>query len=137
MNSGISLSLKAKALMILHMKAIVLLSLLLPFISKLSATVFTTTSSLGSSIFTSLWGIILSLFKDIATAFGSLIGEVFSGFGQSIVMMFQSFGFSMSSYGVWAPLAFVVGLGLAIMVGYLFFTFIDAEKDVTGVEDDL
>ncbi len=137
MNSGISLSLKAKALMILHMKAIVLLSLLLPFISKLSATVFTTTSSLGSSIFTSLWGIILSLFKDIATAFGSLIGEVFSGFGQSIVMMFQSFGFSMSSYGVWAPLAFVVGLGLAIMVGYLFFVFIDGERDVTGVEDDL
>lgn len=137
MNSGISLGLKEKALMLLHAKAIVLLSLLLPFISKLSATVDTTTSSLGSSIFTSLWSVILSLFKDIASAFGNLIGQIFSGFGQSIVLMFQSFGFSMSSYGVWAPVMFIVGIGIAIMVAYLFFVFIDAEKDVTGVENDL
>lgn len=96
-----------------------------------------TTSSIGSSIFTSLWGVIMVLFKDIANAMGTLIGTIFSGFGQSVVQMFQSFGFSMSSYGVWAPLAFVVGLGIAILVGYLFFTIIDAEKDVTGFENDV
>lgn len=95
------------------------------------------TASLGSSIFTSLWGVILGLFKNIASSMGTLISTIFGGFGQSIVMMFQSFGFSMSGYGVWAPLAFVVGLSMAIFVGYLFFDLIDAEKDVTGVENDL
>lgn len=95
------------------------------------------TASLGSTIFSDLWGVILGLFKDIAAAMGNLISMSFSGFGQSIVQMFQAFGFSMSSYGVWAPLMFVVGLALAIAVGYLFFDMIDAEKDVTGVEDDL
>ena len=51
-----------------------------------------------------------------------------SGFGQSVVLMFQSFGFSMQGYGVWAPVMFVVGLGVALLVGYLFFTFIDASN---------
>jgi hypothetical protein len=32
---------------------------------------------------------------------------------------------------------FVVGLGTAVLVGYLFFTFIDAEKDVTSFENDI
>ncbi|MDS0257756.1 hypothetical protein ApAK_08805 [Thermoplasmatales archaeon AK] len=80
------------------------------------------TSTIGLTIFQGIWSIILSLFP---------------GFGQSVVMMFQSFGFSMSGYGVWAPVMFVVGLGVAVLVGYLFFVFIDAEKDVTGFENDL
>ncbi len=96
-----------------------------------------TSSSIGQTIFNGLWGIILNLFKSITASLGSLFGEMMSGFGQSVVLMFQSFGFSMSGYGVWAPVMFVVGLGVAILVGYLFFTFIDAEKDVTGFENDL
>ena len=97
----------------------------------------TDTSSIGSTIFSGLWGVILSLFRSISSGLGSLFQEMMSGFGQSVVLMFQSFGFSMSGYGVWAPVMFVVGLGTAVLVGYLFFTFIDAEKDVTGFEDDL
>ena len=95
------------------------------------------TSSIGSTIFSGLWSVILSLFKSIASGLGNLFNEMMSGFGQSVVLMFQSFGFSMSGYGVWAPVMFVIGLGLAILVGYLFFTFIDAEKDVTGFETAL
>jgi MFS superfamily sulfate permease-like transporter len=94
-------------------------------------------SSIGSTIFSGLWSVVLGLFKSIASGFGSLFNEMMSGFGQSVVMMFQSFGFSMAGYGVWAPTMFVVGILVAIMVGYLFFTFIDAEKDVTGLENDL
>jgi len=94
-------------------------------------------SSIGSSIFTSIWGIIMGLFKSISTGLGGMFNQMMSGFGQSVVMMFQSFGFSMSGYGVWAPVMFVVGIGVAILVGYLFFTFIDAEKDVTGFENNL
>lgn len=95
------------------------------------------TSSIGSTIFSGLWSVILSLFKSIASGLGNLFNEMMSGFGQSVVLMFQSFGFSMSGYGVWAPVMFVIGLGLAILVGYLFFTFIDAERDVTGLEQDI
>ena len=104
-------------------------ALLLPYV--------TGTSSIGSTIFSGLWGVILSLFKSISSGLGSMFQQMMSGFGQSVVLMFQSFGFSMSGYGVWAPVMFVVGLGTAVLVGYLFFTFIDAEKDVTGFENDI
>jgi len=97
----------------------------------------TGTSSLGSTIFSGLWSVILSLFKSISAGLGGMFQQMMSGFGQSVVLMFQSFGFSMSGYGVWAPVMFVVGLGTAVLVGYLFFTFIDAEKDVTGFENDI
>ena len=97
----------------------------------------TGTSSLGSTIFSGLWSVILSLFKSISSGLGSMFQQMMSGFGQSVVLMFQSFGFSMAGYGVWGPVMFVVGLGTAILVGYLFFTFIDAEKDVTGFENDI
>ena len=97
----------------------------------------TGTSSIGSTIFSGLWGVILSLFRSISSGLGGMFQQMMSGFGQSVVLMFQSFGFSMSGYGVWAPVMFVVGLGTAVLVGYLFFTFIDAEKDVTGFENDI
>lgn len=97
----------------------------------------TGTSSIGTTIFNSLWGILIQLFKDIANGFGILLQEAFGGLGQSIMMMFQSFGYSMSGYGVWAPLMFVVGLGVALLVGYLLFDVIDSEKDITGAENDL
>ena len=94
-------------------------------------------SSIGSTIFSGLWSVILSLFRSISSGLGGMFQQMMSGFGQSVVLMFQSFGFSMSGYGVWAPVMFVVGLGTAVLVGYLFFTFIDAEKDVTGFENDI
>ena len=97
----------------------------------------TGTSSLGSTIFSGLWSVILSLFRSISSGLGSMFQQMMSGFGQSVVLMFQSFGFSMSGYGVWGPVMFVVGLGTAVLVGYLFFTFIDAEKDVIGFENDI
>ena len=98
---------------------------------------YVSSSSIGSSIFTGLWGVILSLFKSISTGLGNMFGQMMSGFGQSVVLMFQSFGSSMQGYGVWAPVMFVVGLGIALLVGYLLFTVIDAEKDVTGFETEL
>ncbi len=97
----------------------------------------TSSSSIGSTIFSGIWSVILGLFKSISVGLGGMFQQMMSGFGQSVVLMFQSFGFSMQGYGVWAPVMFVVGLGVALLVGYLFFTFIDAEKDVTGFENDL
>lgn len=102
-----------------------------------AATTSTTTTVSGSSIFSQIWGWISSLGSQIVSSLGGLFASVFSGFGQSVVLMFQSFGFSMSGYGVWAPVMFVVGIGAAILVGYLLLDFIDGEKDVTGLEDDL
>ncbi|MHB1440004.1 MAG: hypothetical protein ACYCSO_05120 [Cuniculiplasma sp.] len=89
----------------------------------------------GSTIFNGLWKIIYGLLHSITTSLGNLFGQIFSGFGQSIVSMFQSFGFSMAGYGVWAPVMFVVGLGVAMLVGYLMLDFIDGEKDVTEAEE--
>jgi Fe2+ transport system protein B len=102
-----------------------------------AATSTTSTASIGSTIFSGIWSVIMTMFKDIANGLGSMFAQIMSGFGQSVVTMFQSFGFSMSGYGVWGPVMFVVGIGVAILVAYLFFTFIDAEKDVTGLENDL
>jgi len=103
----------------------------------MTTTSSTTSTVSGSSIFSTIWGWITSLGSSIVASLGGLFGQIFSGFGQSVVAMFQSFGFSMSAYGVWAPVMFVVGIGAAILVGYLLLDFIDAEKDVTGLEDDL
>ena len=96
-----------------------------------------TSTSTGQTIFNSIWNVVIGLFQTIASGLGSLFDQIMSGFGQSVVMMFQSFGFSMEGYGVWAPVMFVVGLGLAMLVGYLLFTVIDAEKDITGFEADV
>ncbi|MGP6221072.1 hypothetical protein [Caldiplasma sukawensis] len=99
---------------------------------------YTSSSTIsGSTIFSQIWSWISSLGSQIVSSLGGLFAQIFSGFGQSVVMMFQSFGFSMSQYGVWAPVMFVVGIGAAMLVGYLLLDFIDAEKDVTGLEDDL
>ena len=99
---------------------------------------FTTTStSTGQTIFNGIWSVLIGLFQSIATGFGGMFNQMMLGFGQSVVLMFQSFGFSMQGYGVWAPVMFVVGLGMALLVGYLMFTVIDFEKDITGFEADV
>ena len=91
----------------------------------------------GSSIFGTIWGWVTQLVGGIVSDMGGVFASTFTGFGNSLVLMFQSFGFSMQGYGVWAPVMFVVGIGAAILVGYLLLDFIDGEKDITGMEDDL
>ena len=98
-------------------------------------TAFALTSSIGSSIFTSIWGLLMGFFSVIVDGMGNVFVLMMNGFGQSVVIMFQGFGFSLAGYGVWAPVMFVVGLASALMVAYLFFVFIDFEKDVVGVEE--
>ena len=96
-----------------------------------------TSTSTGQTIFSGIWNVIIGLFQTMATGLGGMFNQMMSGFGQSVVLMFQSFGFSMEGYGVWAPVMFVVGLGMALLVGYLLFTVIDFEKDITGFETDV
>ena len=109
--------------------AIVALAIMLPASSS--------SASFGQSIFNSIWKVLTGMLNDIAQGFGNMFADIFQGFGQSVVLMFQSFGFSMENYGVWGPTMFVVGILLAVAVGYLFFTFIDGEKDIVEDEQDL
>ena len=90
-----------------------------------------------SSIGSSLSKIFLSFLASIVNDMSILFGQIFGGFGQSIILMFQSFGNSMGPYGPLAPTVFVGGLLLSVVVGYVEFDVIDAEKDVTGFENDV
>ena len=90
-----------------------------------------------SSIESSLSKIFISFFSSFVSDITTLFGQIFGGFGQSIVLMFQSFGNSMGPYGPLAPTIFVGGLLLAVVVGYIEFDVIDAERDVTGFENDV
>ena len=95
-------------------------------------------SSLGISTLTSgIIKLMLSFIKIIIDGIGSMFGDIFSGFGNSVVIMLQSFGFSTASYGVLGPVVFVVGVALAILVGYAFLVPTRAEEDVVQDEDDL
>ena len=97
-------------------------------------------SALGislSSIGSSLSKIFLSFLASIVNDMTALFSQIFGGFGQSIILMFQSFGNSLGPYGLLAPTVFVGGLLLSVVVGYIEFDVIDAEKDVTGFENDV
>ena len=48
-----------------------------------------------------------------------------------LVLYFEAFSVSPLSVN------FICDVGVALLVGYLLFTVIDAEKDVTGFETDL
>lgn len=91
----------------------------------------------ASSIFNGLWSIILGLLDSLAQDIGILFGDIFSGLGSSIVDMFNTFGGSLGSYRIWAPVAFVVSLGAAMVIGFVILDVVDAEKDVTGFENDI
>lgn len=106
-------------------------------ISIFVATVLVTSGSISSTVFSGIWSIIMKFFSTLATGMGQVFVTIFSGFADATVTMFQSFGFSLSGYGVAGPVMFVIGLGSAVLVGYLFFVFIDAERDITGVENDM
>lgn len=101
------------------------------------ATPFSSTSISGSTIFNGIWNLVLGLMISLEGDISLLFQQLFGGFGASVVDMFNSFGGSLGAYGVWAPVMFVVGLGLALLIGFLLFDVIDAEKDVTGVENDV
>ncbi len=97
-------------------------------------------SSLGfslSSITGPLVKILLSFVSSIESDFSLLLSQTFGGLGNSVVLMFQTFGSSLGPYKVLAPVVFVGALGLSIVVGFFEFTVIDAEKDVTGFENDV
>ena len=101
----------------------------------LTAFALSASSTTGSTIFASIWGLLMGFFTVIVNGMGNVFVLMMNGFGQSVVIMFQGFGFSLAGYGVWAPVMFVVGLASSLMVGYLFFVFIDFEKDIVGVEE--
>lgn len=90
-----------------------------------------------SSITKPLIKIFLSFISSISSDVSALFGQILGGFGQSVVQMFQIFGASLGPYGPLAPTVFVGGLLLSVVVGYVEFDVIDAEKDVTGFENDL
>lgn len=90
-----------------------------------------------SSMLNFIWGQFTGFLSFFLSQVEGLIGTIFSGFGLSILLMFQSFASSVGQYGIMAPVMFVIGIGSAIMVAYVFFTFIGAEKDITEVEGDV
>jgi hypothetical protein len=81
--------------------------------------------------------LLMSFLGIIMTGIGNMFATVFAGMGNSVVIMLQSFGFSAASYGILGPVAFVIGIGAAILVGYLFLVPTRAEEDVVQDEDDL
>ena len=91
----------------------------------------------ASNIFNGIWSIVLSLFDSLAQDIGVLFGDIFSGLGGSIVDMFNTFGMSFGPFGIWAPIAFVASLGGAMVIGFVILDVVDAEKDVTGFENDV
>ena len=95
------------------------------------------TSSLGTTIFNSIWGLLMGFLQTIMNGLGTMFGGIFSGFTQSIDIMFQGFGFSLSGYGVYGPMMFVFGIGIALLLGFLIFAVIGPLKDLVGMEDDL
>lgn len=95
-------------------------------------------ASLGlSSMISGIIKLLMSFLGIIMNGLGSMFADVFAGFGNSVVIMLQSFGFSAASYGILGPIAFVVGIGGAILVGYLFLVPSKAEEDVVQDEDDI
>ena len=91
----------------------------------------------GSSIFSSIWGLFLSLLKDIENIGTQAFSQLLGSFVNALGIMFQSWGFSLSGYGIWGPLMVVVSLGVAGVLLYFFFAFIDGEQDVLGFEHDV
>jgi hypothetical protein len=111
---------------------------LLAFLPLLLVSHLVAFTTLGLS--TMIEGIIklmMSFLGIIMTGIGNMFATVFAGMGNSVVIMLQSFGFSAASYGILGPVAFVIGIGAAILVGYLFLVPTRAEEDVVQDEDDL
>ncbi len=91
----------------------------------------------GSSVLSSIWTLLFNFFQVILGGISQAFSAIFQGFAQSIVIMFQGFGFSLSGYGIYGPLMFIFGLGIAILVAFLFFAVIGPLRDITSLEDDV
>ena len=98
--------------------------------------IFYTTIS-GSSIFSSIWGLFLDLLKNIENIGTQAFSQLLGSFVNALGIMFNSWGFSLSGYGLWGPVMVVVSLGVAGVMLYFFFAFIDGEQDVLGFEHDV
>ena len=98
--------------------------------------IFYTTIS-GSSIFSSIWGLFLDLLKNIENIGTQAFSQLLGSFVNALGIMFNSWGFSLSGYGLWGPVMVVVSLGVAGVMLYFFFAFIDGEQDVLGLEHDV
>ena len=90
-----------------------------------------------SSVLSIAWN---SIFKPIlgaiTSAFTTLLNDIAAGLGTSVVDMFNNWAQSLYGLGIWAPVIFVVVLGTAGMILYLFIDAFGAEKDVKGTEED-
>ncbi|MBX8640831.1 MAG: hypothetical protein KIS29_10890 [Thermoplasmata archaeon] len=95
------------------------------------------TSSLGTTIFNSIWGLMMGFLQVILTGLGTMFGSIFSGFANSINIMFQGFGFSLAGYGVYGPLMFILGIGIALLAGFLILALVGPLRDLVGMEDDV
>ncbi|PYB68156.1 hypothetical protein DMB44_05395 [Thermoplasma sp. Kam2015] len=91
-----------------------------------------------SSILKLIWD---SIFEPIVNAITSgislLLHDIFGGFGSSIQTMFQNWSYSLQGLGIWAPVIFVIVIGLAGAVMYFWFDAYGIERDVLGAEEDV
>ena len=97
----------------------------------------TSSSSLGSTVFNSIWSLLMGFLQVIVNGLGTMFSGIFSGFSQSINIMFQGFGFSLSGYGVYGPLMFVFGIGIALLAGFLILALVGPLRDLVSAEDDI
>ena len=95
------------------------------------------TSSLGSTVFNSIWSLLMGFLKIVVNGLGNMFSGIFSGFSQSINIMFQGFGFSLSGYGIYGPLMFVFGIGIALLAGFLILALVGPLRDLVSMEDDV
>lgn len=96
-----------------------------------------TSSSLGSTVFNSIWSLLMGFLQIVVNGLGNMFSGIFSGFSQSINIMFQGFGFSLSGYGIYGPLMFVFGIGIALLAGFLILALVGPLRDLVSMEDDV
>jgi len=94
-------------------------------------------SSFTSSILSGLWSLLYGLLQSVISDISGLLGNMSGGFGNSIITMFQSWGQSLYGLGIWEPVIFVVVIGVAGAVIYLFFDAYGIEKDMLRGEEDV
>ena len=97
----------------------------------------TSSSSLGSTVFNSIWSLLMGFLQVIVNGLGTMFSGIFSGFSNSINIMFQGFGFSLAGYGVYGPLMFVFGIGIALLAGFLILALVGPMRDLVSMEDDV
>ena len=97
----------------------------------------TSSSSLGSTVFNSIWNLLMGFLQIVVNGLGNMFSGIFSGFSQSINIMFQGFGFSLSGYGIYGPLMFVFGIGIALLAGFLILALVGPLRDLVSMEDDV